>query len=344
MGNGKPASNHLHERENPVASANISHPDHSYEVDPISKEATNTQMPWFFIIFLLSCTFNNLSAEAGHGKKLPSAVVVGTVYCDTCFQEDFARNTHFIPGASVAVECKDEKSRPSFREEVKTDENGEFKVHLPFSVSKHVKKIKRCSVKLLKSSEPYCAVASSATSSALHLKSRKQGTHIFSAGFFTFKPEKQPILCNQKPSIENSREFSSRKTSLPSFDNPTFPPPLQDPTTPDLPPLNQIYLPPVLPVLPPLLPPLPGLPLPPPIPGDTRKTKTTESFESTTLPDQKAVHHPDQFAFPSPPLFPPNLIWPPPSSLIPPLPPLPPLPPFIPGIPPASSSSKKTSP
>ncbi|KAJ6416999.1 hypothetical protein OIU84_002815 [Salix udensis] len=293
-------------------------------------------MPWFFIIFLLGCTFNNLSAEAGHGKKLPSAVVVGTVFCDTCFQEDFSRNSHFIPGASVAVECRDEKSRPSFREEVKTDEHGEFEVHLPFSVTKHVKKIKRCSVKLLKSSEPNCAVASSATSSALHLKSRKQGTHIFSAGFFTFKPEKQPILCNQKPSIENSREFSSRKTSQPSIDNPTFPPPLQDPTTPDLPPLNPINLPPL-----PVLPPLPPLPLLPPVPGTTKNTKTTESFESTTLPDQNAVHFPDQFAFPSPPLLPPTLIQPPPSSLIPPLPPLPPL---IPGIPPPSSSSKKTSP
>ncbi|KAL3568140.1 hypothetical protein D5086_030791 [Populus alba] len=258
-------------------------------------------MPWFLIIFLLSCTFNNLSAEASHGRKLPSAVVVGTVFCDTCFQEDFSRNSHFISGASVAVECKDEESRIGFREEVKTDEHGEFKVHLPFSVSKHEKKIKRCSVKLVSSSEPYCAVASSATSSSLHLRSRRQGTHVFSAGFFTFKPEKQPILCNQKPSIENSREFSSREASLPSIDNPTFPPPLQDPATPDLPPLNQNYLPPlpVLPKLPPLpqlppLPPLPGLPLLPPIiPGNTKKTKTSESFESTTLPDQKAVHHPN---------------------------------------------------
>ncbi|KAJ6861011.1 hypothetical protein NC651_037175 [Populus alba x Populus x berolinensis] len=248
------------------------------------------------------CTFINLSAEASHGRKLPSAVVVGTVFCDTCFQEDFSRNSHFISGASVAVECKDEESRPGFREEVKTDEHGEFKVHLPFSVSKHVKKIKRCSVKLVSSSEPYCAVASSATSSSLHLRSRRQGTHVFSAGFFTFKPEKQPILCNQKPSIENSREFSSREASLPSIDNPTFQPPLQDSATPDLPPLNQNNLPPlpVLPKLPPLpqlppLPPLPQLPpLPPIIPGNTKKTKTSESFESTTLPDQKAVHHPYQ--------------------------------------------------
>ncbi|KAJ6287905.1 hypothetical protein OIU77_001143 [Salix suchowensis] len=131
-------------------------------------------MPLFFIIFLLSFRFGNLS-EASHGEKLPSAVVVGTVYCDTCFQEDFSRNSHFISGAHVAVECKDEKSRPSFREEAKTDEHGEFKVHLPFSVTKHVKKIQGCSVELLSSSEPFCAVASTATSSPSYvIKNQEQ--------------------------------------------------------------------------------------------------------------------------------------------------------------------------
>ncbi|XP_022727903.1 cyclin-dependent kinase 12 [Durio zibethinus] len=224
------------------------------------------EISWFPLILLLGSTVNNLS-EASHDHKLHSAVVVGTVYCDTCFQEDFSKPTHFISGASVAVECKDGSSRPSFRQEVKTNERGEFKVHLPFSVSKHVKKIKRCSVELINSSEPYCAVASTATSSSLYLKSRKQGTHIFSAGFFTFKPLKQPNLCNQKPSVQDSRQINTQNTlrfAQPNY--PTFPPPLQDPATPqpspllpNLPPLPQ------LPQLPPL-PSLPGLPFPP-IPG-----------------------------------------------------------------------------
>uniref|UniRef100_A0A6N2L0E5 Uncharacterized protein n=1 Tax=Salix viminalis TaxID=40686 RepID=A0A6N2L0E5_SALVM len=240
--------------------------------------------------------------------------------------------TSFQIGAH-AVECKDEKSRPSFREEAKTDEHGEFKVHLPFSVTKHVKKIQGCSVELLSSSEPFCAVASTATSSSLRLKSRKEGTHIFSAGFFTFKPEKQPFICNQKPRTGNSREFSSRKASLPPVDNPTtFPSPLQDPkilllviflscesktpsssssdsrstatitATPSSPPTASS--------------PPSRLPLLPPVPADTKKTKTTESLKSTTLPDEKAVHHTNQFGFPTPPLFPP-IIQPPP--LFPPI-------------------------
>ncbi|KAF5195255.1 hypothetical protein FRX31_015158, partial [Thalictrum thalictroides] len=49
----------------------------------------------WLLIFTLTLLFINLS-EANHGKKLPSAVVVGTVYCDTCFQQDFSRTSHFI--------------------------------------------------------------------------------------------------------------------------------------------------------------------------------------------------------------------------------------------------------
>ncbi|XP_022760096.1 uncharacterized protein LOC111306534 [Durio zibethinus] len=208
--------------------------------------------------------------KASHSHRLHSAVVVvGTVYCDTSFQEDFSKATHFISGfvsagASVAVECNDGSWRPSFRQEVKTNKHGEFIVRLPFSVSKHVKKIKRCSVKLVTSNEPYCSVASTTTSSSLILKSRKKGTHIFSAGFFTFKPVKQPNLCNQKPSVQDSKKFNTQNTL--GFGEPNYPiftPPLQDPETPQpSPPLPNL---PPLPQLPPL-PPLPGLPIPP-IPG-----------------------------------------------------------------------------
>ncbi|KAG4139339.1 hypothetical protein ERO13_D07G186300v2 [Gossypium hirsutum] len=223
------------------------------------------KMSWFSLVpLLLSLAINNLS-EASHGHKLRSAVASGTVYCDICFQQDFSKAHHFISGASVAVECKDGDSRPSFRQVAKTNEQGEFKVRLPFSVTKHVKKVKGCSVKLVRSSEPYCAVASSSTSSSLHLKSTKQGTKVFSAGFLSFKPLKLPNLCNKKPSVvADSKEYNTPHTldfEQPNY--PIFPPPLEDPATPRPSPLLP-NLPP-LPQLPPL-PPLPGLPFPP-IPG-----------------------------------------------------------------------------
>ncbi|KAK7340702.1 hypothetical protein VNO77_21412 [Canavalia gladiata] len=267
-------------------------------------------MPWFLVILFLSLTFGTHS-EASHGKKLPSAVVVGTVYCDTCFQQDFSMGSHFISGASVSVECKDgnESSKSRFRKEVKTNEQGEFRVQLPFSVSKHVKRIKGCTVKLVSSSEPYCAVASAATSSSIRLKSRKQGLHVFSAGFFSFKPLKQPNLCNQKPSIQNNKGLDSVKTLFPPNIDPSFPPPLKDPNTPGgvlpiLPPL------PGLPGLPPLLPPLLGTPTPLPA-GMTKDSLNVEPSD-----------HPESLIFPPNPLFSPpivpNPLQPPgPSPLVP---------------------------
>nr|ABN09049.1 hypothetical protein MtrDRAFT_AC172742g21v1 [Medicago truncatula] len=62
--------------------------------------------------------------------------------------------------------------------QVKTNEHGEFKIQLPFSVRKHVKRIKGCVVKLVSSNEPFCSIASAASSSSLHLKSMIQGNQI----------------------------------------------------------------------------------------------------------------------------------------------------------------------
>ncbi|RDX64631.1 hypothetical protein CR513_56795, partial [Mucuna pruriens] len=116
-------------------------------------------MCWFLLVLFLSLTYGSVS-ETSHHKKLPSAVVIGTVYCDTCFQHGFSGRSHFISGASVAVECKAGKSVPSFKQEVKTNEHGKFKVKLPFKVRKHTKRIKGCTVKLISSNVPHCAVAS----------------------------------------------------------------------------------------------------------------------------------------------------------------------------------------
>ncbi|KAL3636530.1 hypothetical protein CASFOL_018829 [Castilleja foliolosa] len=290
-------------------------------------------MSSFWAIIFLTFAFSfNPSESNKHHRKLPSAVVVGTVYCDTCFQQNIPKSTHFIAGATVAVECND-NSKPSFRQEVKTDIHGEFKVNLPFHVSKHLRKIKACSVKLISSNKPYCSIAATATSSNLNLKSRKPGTHIFSAGFFTFKPLNKPTICNQKPIITNINDNNLSPLSNPN-DTAAFPPPIQDPPRSDPPTLGHLL--PPLPQLPPLpelprLPPLPKIPLLPP------KHKQSGLSDNNNL-----VNQPDTFPFPPNPLnppsiFPPNPFQPPPSVLPPVLPSPPPsiFPPVLPSPPPS---------
>ncbi|CAN6470678.1 unnamed protein product [Victoria cruziana] len=185
-----------------------------------------------------------------HGRSQKAAMVVGTVLCDTCFHQKISGNNRFISGATVAIECENGKQRFNFRKEVQTDSQGKFRVVLPFSVSHQTTRIRGCSVSLVKSNEPYCSVASMATTSSLGLKSRRAGRHVFSAGFFTFRPLQQPDLCYQKPTI----------TSIPKYDVPRFsfaPPPkppsaIGSPALPLPPLLNLPYLPPLL-TLPPLI-------------------------------------------------------------------------------------------
>ncbi|KAI3794046.1 hypothetical protein L1987_36671 [Smallanthus sonchifolius] len=150
------------------------------------------------------------------------AILIGTVYCDTCFQQHFSTFSHFISGALVAVECGGDEiqasaKKPRFRVEVKTNVKGEFRVTLPFSATKHVDEIKQCSVKLLSSSEPNCAVAviSTATSSSIRVKMKTHENHVFSTGFFTFQPLEQPKRC-QWESHANSNDEIIASTPLPS--------------------------------------------------------------------------------------------------------------------------------
>ncbi|KAI3799083.1 hypothetical protein L1987_34373 [Smallanthus sonchifolius] len=165
------------------------------------------------LILCLTLTLTDVN-EANY-----DAILIGTVYCDTCFQQHFSTFSHFISGALVAVECGGDEiqasgKKPRFRVEVKTDVKGEFRVTLPFSATKHVDEIKQCSVKLISSSEPDYAVAviSTATSSSIRVKMK---THVFSTGFFTFQPLQQPKRC-QWESHANSNDEIIASTPLPS--------------------------------------------------------------------------------------------------------------------------------
>lgn len=268
--------------------------------------------PLWLVIITLNISFSCIS-EARHQPNThkPSAIVVGAVFCETCFQDDMSKGSHYISGATVAVECAEGASRPSFYKEIKTDKQGNFKVQLPFSISKHVKKIEGCTVKLVKSSEPYCAVASTATSSLVHLNDKKGGKHIFSAGFFTFKPLKQPGLCNQQPSVTNSQLYSlgdlfqnPEVPSIPTLPNPQVPtlptpnPPIStNPNTPVMP--NWPNLP-SLPSLP-ELPKLPTLPFLPPFPKKPVTSFKDEKVENGFVKPQQVF----------PPIIPPVLPSPP---------------------------------
>ncbi|KAK1272603.1 hypothetical protein QJS04_geneDACA018287 [Acorus gramineus] len=292
-----------------------------------------------FIILSLSFTFHTSSAR--HAKNQPSAVVVGKVYCDTCFRREFSKNSHLIHGASVVVECEDLKQNLSFRRETKTDGLGTFRVRLPTAVKDH---IQSCSAKLITSSDPFCAIPTSTKASSLNLKLKTKDVHVFSAGLFSFKPLTQPEMCDQKP------EFSQE---LPQF--PTLPPLPTLPKLPQLPTLLNFRSQTKKPIVSaptdqkeeqPAS--VPTLPSPPTVPNPFQPPSFLPNpLQSPVLPNPL-----------QPPPALPNPLQPPPATFLPPNPfrqpspppafrfppfafPFPPLS-FFPGAPPAVPSEKKT--
>ncbi|CAH9090936.1 unnamed protein product [Cuscuta europaea] len=280
-----------------------------------------------WIVFLIICSITiskNNAAVPRRGGRLYPPLLVGTVYCDDTCSQHFSRpDTHFISGASVAVECgawsKGRQRRPSFRREVKTNDGGEFTVRLPFSVAKKIRG--RCSVTLISSGDPNCAVASAATSPIylINEERKKEGNYVvFSAGSFTFRPLKPPELCNQ----EQPNNGNSAKKVVEQVEPVIFPPFGVIPPNPLLPP-------------PSLLPPNPLLPPPSIIPP--------------IIPSPPAPIFPPLFPSPPPSIFPPLLPPPPssPPSIFPPLFPAPPTPPasvFPPLFPPIPGFTPSPSP
>ncbi|CAH9092627.1 unnamed protein product [Cuscuta epithymum] len=299
-----------------------------------------------WIVFLIICSITiskNNAAAAGGGRHHPPSValLMGTVYCDdTCSHHSSRRDTHFISGASVAVECRAwskgrRQRRPSFRREVKTTDGGEFTVRLPFSVAK--KSRGRCSVTLISSGDPNCAVAAETTSPIrLNNMERKiEGNYVvFSAGSFAFRPLKSPELCNQEP------PNNANSGKLEQVEPVIFPPFGVIPPNPLLPPPS--IIPPIIPSPPaPIFPPL--FPSPPPSIFPPLLPPPPSSPPSIFPPLFPSPPTPPASVFP--PLFPPIPgITPSPSPPPPPAPFFPfPFPPFpfepSPGNPPPSTSS-----
>ncbi|KAG6476406.1 formin-1-like [Zingiber officinale] len=202
------------------------------------------------VIFAFCCILLCSSSSTHHEVREGAVLVTGTVYCDTCFRQPDAKSTQVISGGWVAVECGSSGSNsPSYRTVVRTNRQGVFRAHLPAKIGgDRLHYLESCAVELIKTNQPFCAVASSATvPRQLRLKSRRHGVHVYSAGFFSFKPLNQPEMCSQKPvPFGDQKAPAEEQAGTGGF----FPP---------LPPFN--LLPPLLPSSPPassaLLPPFP---------------------------------------------------------------------------------------
>ncbi|KAJ3673609.1 hypothetical protein LUZ60_005601 [Juncus effusus] len=292
-------------------------------------------MKTLLVIFVfLSSIFNRING--GKNNHEPSSVViVGTLFCDACFEQDFSKSKHLISGASIEVECKDSSKNTVFRKTSLTNRKGVFKFNLPPEMSKNMKSINDCSIDLIKTNHAtFCDASTSlsATSaSGLHFKSkRKNDISVYSAGFFTFKPLKQPLTCDQKIAQPAFDFFPPNPFAPPNIGGVPVPGnPFQPPNIGGIP-FPGFQPPPIIPGIPipqnpfqppppSILPPIPGFQPPPP----PSIIPTIPGFQNPSPPPGFNLPH---LPFLNPPPPPP----PPPVFQIPGFP----FPPGFPGVPP----------
>lgn len=81
------------------------------------------KLPAFCCLIALIALLGVANAHSGHDFD-----VTGKVYCDNCASGFPTRISPPIPGATVAVECKDRAGKRSFYNEERTNSNGLFSI------------------------------------------------------------------------------------------------------------------------------------------------------------------------------------------------------------------------
>ncbi|XP_022148912.1 sulfated surface glycoprotein 185, partial [Momordica charantia] len=215
--------------------------------------------------------------------------VVGAVYCDTCLSNTFSKQSYFLPGVDVHLQCKFRAIAPKMAEQMSfsvnrtTDKYGAYRLEIPsvdgINCVDGMTMQSFCQARLIGSSSEVCNVPGlTTTAEEISVKSKQDNLCIFSLNALSYRPlKKDTSLCGNKKQ-ESPDPLTSSKFFLPFFPPYAFPfpfPPL--PPLPPLPPFpyfplptcpNPPSLPFPFPPLPPLLPspPSPPAPSPPPPP------------------------------------------------------------------------------
>ncbi|KAL2329441.1 hypothetical protein Fmac_017022 [Flemingia macrophylla] len=229
--------------------------------------------------------------------------VVGVVYCDTCSTSTFSKQSYFLQGVEVHIQCRFRATSPKTSEQISfsvnrtTDQNGVYKLDIPsvdgVNCVDGSEIVSLCQASLIRSSTPTCNVPFlKSTTSEISVKSKQDNLCEYTLSSLSYKPtQMNTTLCGH----ELANSVNSSKCYFPWPQLPPFPP---------------------LPSLPfPTSPPIPSLPFPfpqyPPTPPPFNLQDPT-----TWVPHIPTLSHPP----PPPPAF--NLGDP--STWIPHIPPSPP--------------------
>ncbi|KAJ6837108.1 RNA-binding protein 12-like [Iris pallida] len=306
---------------------------------------------------LLFARSYSLEADAGQIKNI---TVIGTVFCDACSNNSFTRNSYFLQGVKVLVECKLRANQTS-NEEISitvnrmTDQFGVYKLEIPpidgFECKDGWEPESFCQATLVESPSPLCNLpAIKSSTEHVALKNKKANACVYNLNALSYRPSKRDDTVCGTRKVRPDNNLGSALFFWPPFPPFGFPwpgwtpfpfpyPSWPFPSPPSLPfpfpPLPFLTPPPAFPFpLPPLWPtPPPALPFPfpplPPVPSLFPSPPPPPSFPFPLPPFTPLPPFPKLPPFtPLPSLFSPPP--PPPSPPPPSFPFLPPLPPLFP--------------
>ncbi|BAT82936.1 hypothetical protein VIGAN_04002200 [Vigna angularis var. angularis] len=180
--------------------------------------------------------------------------VVGAVYCDTCSISTFSKQSYFLQGVEVHIQCRFRATSPKTNDQISfsvnrtTDQNGVYKLEIPSVDGVNCMDgsaiVSLCQASLISSSTSTCNVPMlKSTTREISVKSKQDNMCVYTLSGLSFKPpQKNSTLCghqNEKLSSEKSLYpseffFFPWPPQLPPF--PSFPfPPLPFPTSPPIP-------------------------------------------------------------------------------------------------------------
>ncbi|KAK4787977.1 hypothetical protein SAY86_019296 [Trapa natans] len=265
------------------------------------------------LLLVLSFPHCLLTLAVHHPKPTPTTPtsrisVVGTVYCDVCYANKFSKNSYFLPGVDVNIQCKFKASAPKTTETINfsvnrtTDNYGVYRLEIPsidgINCVDGEEIVSMCEVGLISSSSPSCnAPGLKMATNEVSVKSKQENLCIFSLSALSYRPEKMnTTLCgNQK---QESADTLDSKFFLPYFPPYGFPwAPIPHLPIPQLPPFPTIPFPFPFPPFPvPSSPPSLPFPFPFPFPN----TPPSLPFPFPNLPPYPPSPSPPNQAPPTP--------------------------------------------
>ncbi|EXC29147.1 hypothetical protein L484_005655 [Morus notabilis] len=158
------------------------------------------------LLFLSSSLILHL--EARPSKSNAHIIVMGFVYCDICSNNTFSKNSYFLPGAEVRIDCMFKAMSPRTSEQISfsvnrtTNKYGIYKLEIPSvdgikCAEESAKIASSCQASLMWSSSSSCNVPGyKDTSDQIAVKSKRANLCIYSLNALSFRPsKKEASLC-----------------------------------------------------------------------------------------------------------------------------------------------------